>query len=83
MAHRVIVVDSPYEPEVEAGMIRDALTERFFGWTFSVQEVEDGWAVECEDKHLTRKGVKAIQLDLTGIENYANGFYDGVLALRG
>ncbi len=84
MLHKVIIVDSPFEPEIEACTVCDALAERFVDWTFSIRKIDEGWIVECEGKRPTNKNVIALQLDLTGIENYANGFCDAIaLALRG
>ena len=84
MTHRIIAVDSPYEPEEEAHMICNALRERYpdFSQGLSVREDEEErsdmatvWFVEFDGE--------LNGLDLRIIKEYAEGFCDGILALRG
>lgn len=77
MAQRVIVVDSPYEPEVEAGMICNALRERYvdFAQGFFIREDGEAWIIEFNGEINC--------LDMRIIREYAEGFCDGILALRG
>jgi hypothetical protein len=84
MTHRIIAVDSPYEPEEEAHMICNALRERYADFSQGLIVREDAqeksgisvWFVEFD-------GEKINGLDLRILKEYAEGFCDGILALRG
>ncbi len=78
MAQRVIVVDSPYKPQEKAELIFNALRERYVDLAqgFAIRENgDDCWIVEFDGE--------INGLDLRIIREYAEGFCDGILALRG